>query len=176
MARRVQRKKAGKVKAAKRVSAIPKPYHTVTPGLSVRGAAEAIAFYKKAFGAQEKLRMPTPDGQRIMHAELKIGDSIVFVGDEVPDMGCRSPQSLGGSTAALHLYVRDVDAAFKRAVEAGAQVRMPVSDMFWGDRYGRVADPFGHEWGLATHKEDLKPAEIAKRAEAWFAQMPKPNP
>ncbi len=173
MARRVQRKKARKVKAAKRVSAIPKLYHTVTPGLSVRGAAEAIAFYKKAFGAQEMMRMATPDGQRIMHAELKIGDSIVFVGDEVPDMGCRSPQSLGGSTAALHLYVRDVDAAFKRAVEAGAQVRMPVQDMFWGDRYGRVADPFGHEWGLATHKEDLKPAEIAKRAAAFFAQMPK---
>ena len=173
MARRVQRKKGGKVKAAKRVTAIPKPFHTVTPGLSVRGAAEAIAFYKKAFGAQEVMRMPSPDGKSIMHAEIKIGDSIVFLGDEYPDMGCRSPQSLGGSTATLHISVQDVDAAFKRAIEAGAQARMPVTDMFWGDRYGRVADPFGHEWGLATHKEDLKPGEIAKRAQAFFAQMPK---
>lgn len=176
MARRARRKPAGKAKAAKRVRAIPKAYHTVTPALSVRGAAEAIAFYKKAFGAQELMRMPSPDGKGIMHAEIKIGDSIVFLGDEFPNMGCRSPQSLGGSTAALHIYVQDVDAAFQRAVEAGAQARMPVTDMFWGDRYGRVADPFGHEWGLATHKEDLKPEEIAKRAQAFFAQMPKSQP
>ncbi len=170
---RRRRPAKGQRRAVERVRAIPKGYHTVTSALSVRGAAEAIAFYKKAFGAQEVMRMASPDGQRIMHAELKIGDSIVWLGDEFPDMGCRSPQSLGGSTAALHLYVPDVDAAFKRAVEAGAQVRMPVSDMFWGDRYGRVADPFGHEWGLATHKEDLKPAEIGKRAAVFFAQMPK---
>lgn len=175
MARRVKRKRAGKVKAAKRVMAIPKQYHTVTPGISVKGAADAIEFYKKALGAREVMRMPGPDGKSIMHAEIKIGDSIVFVGDEFPNMGCRSPQSLGGSTVALHVYVRDVDAAFKRAVEAGAQVRMPVADMFWGDRYGRIADPFGHEWGLATHKEDVKPKEMGKRAEAFFAQMPKPQ-
>jgi PhnB protein len=175
MARRVQRKKTGKARTAKRVSAIPKQYHTVTPALSVRGAAEAIAFYKKALGAREVMRMRGPDGKGVMHAEIKIGDSVVFLGDESPNMSCRSPQSLGGSTAALHIYVRDVDAAFKRAVEAGAQVQMPVTDMFWGDRYGRIADPFGHEWGLATHKEDLKPKEIARRAEAFFAQMAKPN-
>lgn len=175
MARRVQRKKTGKARTAKRVSAIPKQYHTVTPALSVRGAAEAIEFYKKALGAREVMRMPGPDGKSVMHAEIKIGDSVVFLGDESPNMGCRSPQSLGGSTAALHVYVRDVDAAFKRAVEAGAQARMPVTDMFWGDRYGRIADPFGHEWGLATHKEDLRPKEIARRAEAFFGQMAKPN-
>ena len=139
---------------------------------SIRGAAGAIEFYKRAFGAQEVMRMPAPGGNTVMHAEIKIGDSIIFVGDEFPDMGCRSPESLGGSAASLHIYVPDVDAAFKRAMDAGAKVRMPVMDMFWGDRYGKVADPFGHEWGLATHKEDLKPDEIAKRAAAHFAQMP----
>ena len=174
----VQRRRSAKRqrKAPERVRAIPAGFHTVTPGLSVRGAAEAIEFYKRAFGAQEVMRMPGTDGKTIMHAEVRVGNSHIFLADEFPDMGCRSPQSLGGSTAALYLYVPDVDAAFKRAVEAGAQVKMPVMDMFWGDRFGRVADPFGHEWGLATHKEDLTPGEMAKRAVAFFAQMPKPNP
>jgi len=177
-ARTVQRRRPAKAKKKrpKRVRAIPAGFHTVTPGLSVRGAAEALEFYKRALGAQEVMRMPGPDGKSIMHAEIRVGNSHIFLADEFPDMGCRSPQSLGGSTAALYLYVPDVDSAFKRAVEAGAQVKMPVMDMFWGDRFGRVADPFGHEWGLATHKEDLTPQEIGKRAQAWFAQMPKPNP
>ena len=158
-------------KAKKLVRPTPKGYHTATPYLVVRGAAQAIEFYKRAFGAEELARMPAPDGRTVMHAELKIGDSIVMLADESPGMGCRSPESLGGSTASLHLYVKDVDAAFKRALAAGAQARMPVADMFWGDRYGKVADPFGHEWGLATHKEDLSPEEIGRRAAAYFKQL-----
>ena len=157
----------------KPAKAIPEGYHTITPHLTVRGADRAIEFYKRAFGAQELTRMPGPDGKGVIHAEIKIGDSIVFLNDELPDKGSRSPQSLGGIAGMLHLYVEDVDAAFKLAVEAGAQVRMPVADMFWGDRYGKVIDPFGHEWGLGTHKEDLTPEEIEKRAQAFFAQMPK---
>jgi PhnB protein len=155
----------------KRPEAIPRGYHTVTPHLTVRGAADAIAFYARAFGARERGRMPWPDGKTIMHAELQIGDSIVFLADEFPDMGCRAPQTLGAATGALHLYVRNVDQAFERAVAAGAQVRMPVTDMFWGDRYAKVADPFGHEWGLATHKEDLSAREIGRRAAAFFSSM-----
>lgn len=154
-----------------RVAAIPRGYHTVTPHLTVRGAAEAIDFYTRAFGARERGRMPGPDGKAIMHAELQIGNSIVFLADEFPGMGCRAPQTLGGATGTLHLYVRDVDRAFERAVAAGAEVRMPVTDMFWGDRYAKVADPFGHEWGLATHKEDLSAREIGRRAAAFFARM-----
>lgn len=157
---------------AKRVKAIPEGFHTLTPHLTVRGAAKAIEFYKRAFGAKVRMRMAGPDGKSIMHAELKIGDSIVFLNDESPDMGCHSPQSLGGTPSALHLYVRNVDAAVKRAVAAGAKVQMPVADMFWGDRYGKVIDPFGHVWGLGTHKEDLTPKEICKRAEAFFAEIP----
>ncbi len=156
--------------AKSRVSPIPQGYRTVTPQLTVRGAAEAINFYKRAFGARELMRMASPDG-KVMHAELKVGDSVVFLGDEFPDMGCKSPQTLGGASGALHVYVPNVDAAFKRAVDAGAQVTMPVADMFWGDRYGKVRDPFGHEWGLATHKEDLTPAQTRKRAEEFFKQM-----
>ncbi|MGH7427832.1 MAG: VOC family protein, partial [Candidatus Methylomirabilaceae bacterium] len=155
----------------KRVKAIPEGYYTVTPHLTVRGAAQAIEFYKRAFGAQEVMRMPGLDGKSVMHAELKIGNSMIFLNDEFPDKGCRSPLSLGGIAGSLHLYVEDVDAAFKRAVAAGAQVRMPVADMFWGDRYGKVVDPFGHEWGIGTHKEDLTPDEIRNRGEAFFAQM-----
>jgi uncharacterized glyoxalase superfamily protein PhnB len=143
----------------------------VTPHIIVRGAAEAIEFYKRAFGAWERERMPMPDGGGIMHAELQIGDSIVFLADEFRDMGPRAPQTLGGATGSLHLYVRDVDRAFRRAVDAGATVRMPVADMFWGDRYGKVVDPFGHEWGLATHRVDLSAREIARRAQEFVAGM-----
>jgi uncharacterized glyoxalase superfamily protein PhnB len=159
--------KRGKTK----VAAIPRGYHSVTPHLTVRGAADAIDFYKRAFGARERGRMPGPDGKIIMHAELQIGDSIVFLADEFPDMGCRAPRTLGGTTGSLHLYVRDVDQAFQRAVTAGAEVRMPVTDMFWGDRYAKVADPFGHEWGLGTHKEDLSAREIGRRAQEFFSRM-----
>ena len=161
---------------AKRVEAIPDGYHTVTPYLMVRGADRAIEFYKRAFGAEALMRRPGTDGKSIMHAEIKIGDSRIFLSDEFPEMGCRSPQSLGGTASSLHLYVEDVNAAFKRAVSAGAQVKMPVADMFWGDRFGRLIDPFGHEWGMATHKEDLTPAEIGKRAEAFFKDMAKSKP
>jgi uncharacterized glyoxalase superfamily protein PhnB len=135
----------------------------------VKGAAAAIDFYKRAFGAREQMRMAGPDG-KVMHAELRFGDSVVFLGDEMPDQGKLSPQSLGNATGSLHLYVANVDAAVKRAVDAGARVSMPIADMFWGDRYGTVTDPSGHEWGLATRK-DLTPAQQKKRAADWMEQM-----
>ena len=156
----------------KQAKPIPDGFHAVTPHLVVREAAKAIEFYKKAFGAEEIARMPGPDGKFVMHAELRIGDSIVMLGDEFPQMQrWVSPQQLKGTSIALHLYVKDVDQAFKRAVAAGATVSMPVMDAFWGDRYGRVTDPFGHEWSLATHKQDLTPEQIAKGAEAFFANV-----
>ncbi|MGH7233720.1 MAG: VOC family protein [Nitrospiraceae bacterium] len=156
------------------VKPIPADYHTITPALSVRGGIEALEFYKRAFGAKERMRFPGPDGKSLMHAELKIGDSILMLGDEQPDMGCRGPQSLGGTTVSLYLYVEDVDKSFSQAVSAGAKPLMPVADMFWGDRMGKVADPFGHEWTLSTHKEDVTPEEARKRGEAFFREMAKP--
>jgi PhnB protein len=171
MKKAVGRKRKSAAKPAKtRVSSTPRGYHSVTPSIMVKGAAEAIEFYKRAFGARERMRMAAPDG-KVMHAELTFGDSVVFLGDESPDMGGRSPQTLGGATGSLHIYVPNVDAAVKRAVDAGARVTMPVADMFWGDRYGKVTDPFGHEWGLATHKEDLTPAQQKKRAAEWMKQQ-----
>jgi uncharacterized glyoxalase superfamily protein PhnB len=152
---------------------IPDGYHTVTPGLTVKNGARMIDFYKQALGAQERMRMHGPDGVSIMHAELQIGDSILMLSDEMPEMGCLSPVSRGGATGSLFLYVADVDAAFQRAVSAGAKVVMPVTDMFWGDRFGTVEDPSGHRWGLATHKEDLSPEEIGKRQKQFLASMPK---
>jgi PhnB protein len=150
---------------------IPPGYHTVTTALVVRNAADAIEFYKKALGAEELMRMPTPDGL-IGHAELKIGDSIIFVSDECPGMGVsQSPQTLGGCTATLHLYVEDVDKSFQRAIDAGGKTTMPVADMFWGDRFGTFSDPFGHHWGVLTHKEDLSPEEIEERAQDFYASM-----
>jgi PhnB protein len=150
---------------------IPQGFHTVTPSLTVRNAAEAIEYYKKALGAKELMRMPSPDG-KVMHAELQIGDSIIFLSDEFPDRGMsRSPQSLGGTTGTLNLYVEDVDGAFNKALSAGGTVNMPVMDMFWGDRYGTFTDPYGHQWGLATHKEDVSPADMDKRMKDFFAQM-----
>jgi PhnB protein len=149
---------------------VPSGYHTVTASLIVRDAAAAIEFYKKALGAEERMRMATPDG-RIGHAELKIGDSLIFLADEVPGMSCKSPQSLGGTANNLFLYVEDVDKSFQRAADAGVQVTMPVSDMFWGDRFGSFMDPFGHSWSMATHVEDLSPQEIEERAKAFYAQM-----
>jgi PhnB protein len=175
MKRAAKRKKPAtkaraKASTKKRVSAVPSGFRTMTPQLTVKSSAQAIDFYKRAFGARELVRMASPDG-KIMHAELKVGDSLFFLTDEFPDMGGRAPQSLGGSTGSYHLYVPNVDTAFKRAIDAGAQVAMPVADMFWGDRYGKVRDPFGHEWGLATHKEDLSSAEQRRRGEAFFKQM-----
>ncbi len=157
------------------VKPIPQGFHTVTPALTVRNAAQAIEFYKKALGATERSRMESPDG-KIAHAEIQIGDSIIFLSDENPNMGQQSPQSLNGSTSALFLYVEDVDSAFKRAIDAGGKVTMPVTDMFWGDRYGRFTDPSGHAWGLGTHKEDVSQQEMEKRSGEFFAQAAKQMP
>jgi uncharacterized glyoxalase superfamily protein PhnB len=155
---------------AGKVRAIPEGYHSITPHIIVRDAAKAIDFYKKAFGAEEIMRMPGPGG-KIMHAELKIGNSHLMMCEESQDWGCLSPQALNGSPITIHLYVENVDTAFDRAVKAGAKAEMPVSDMFWGDRYGKLKDPFGHNWSLATHKEDVPPQECAKRAEQWMSQQ-----
>ena len=150
---------------------VPEGFHTVTPAIVVKDAAKAIDFYKKALGAQELVRMPSPDG-KIMHAELKIGDSIIFLSDEMPMPGSvKSPQSLGGSTCTLNVYVPNVDDVFKQAIAAGGKESMPVADQFWGDRYGTLVDPFGYSWGIATHKEDLSPAEMRERSQKFFASM-----
>jgi PhnB protein len=153
--------------------AIPEGCHAITPHITVANGDQAIEFYKRAFGAEELSRMAGPGGKGILHAELKIGDSVIFLADEVDGMGARAPQSVGGTTITLHLYVNDVDASFARALAAGAQVRMPVSDMFWGDRYGMLSDPFGHLWSLATHVEDVRPEEVRRRAERFFAKSAK---
>jgi len=142
---------------------IPDGYRTMTPHLVLRDAAATMEFYKKAFGAEEIGRMPGPDG-KVMHAEMRIGDSRFMVNDEFPEMGARSPVSIGGSPVTVHLYVPDADAVFNSAVAAGAKVKMPLADQFWGDRYGQVEDPSGHLWSIATHKEDLSSEQIAERA------------
>jgi len=152
------------------VQPIPKGYHSITPYLVVNDAARAIDFYKRAFGAQEKMRMDGPGGE-IGHAELKIGDSIIMLSDEMPGSGLRSPRSLGGTAAGVFLYVENVDSVFKQAVSAGAKADAQPSDMFWGDRFGKLTDPFGHQWSLATHKEDIAPDEMAKRAKEAMAKM-----
>jgi PhnB protein len=152
------------------MQAIPTGFHTATPVLTVRDGVKVIDFYKRAFGAEERMRIPGPDGS-LMHAEIKIGDSILMLSDEQPNMGCRAPSSVGSCTSYVFLYVPDVDAVFKKAVEAGAKVIMPPTDMFWGDRFGQVEDPFGHVWGLATHKEDVSPEEMTKRQQQFFASM-----
>ncbi len=150
---------------------IPEGYHSITPYLAVKDAAQAIDFYKRAFGARELARMPGPGGKGVMHAEIKIGDSHLMLSDEFPGSGCTSPQSLGGTTCQLFIYVPDVDSAYQQAISAGATSTMPVADMFWGDRYGKLSDPFGHQWGLATHKEDVPPQEMKKRSDAFVEQM-----
>jgi PhnB protein len=144
-------------------SAIPLGMHTLTPHLVCAGAADAIEFYKKAFNAQELGRVPGPDG-KLMHAIITIGDSPVMLVDEYPDWGSLGPNARGGSSVTLHLYVEDADAQFKQAVDAGCTVRMPLDDMFWGDRYGIVQDPFGHLWSIATHVRDASPEEIRAAA------------
>ena len=149
---------------------IPDGYRTLTPYLAVEDAAKAIEFYKQAFGATELMRMDAPGG-KIGHAELKIGDSLVMISDPFPQSTVRPPAEVGGSTASIFMYVEDVDAAVKQAVDAGATVTMEVEDMFWGDRFGSVSDPFGHTWSIATHVEDLSPEEIAERGQAAMAAM-----
>jgi PhnB protein len=148
-------------------------YQTVTAALTVRNGAEAIEFYKKAFGAEEIMRVPGPDGTSLMHAEIRVGNSRIMLGDESPAMGCLAPVTLGGPGGSLYVYVPDVDAAFKRAVAAGAKALMPVTDMFYGDRFGQVEDPSGHRWGLATHVEDVAPEEMMRRQREFFASMAK---
>jgi len=154
------------------VQAVPKGYHTITPFMTVRDAARAIEFYKQAFGAKEKGVMKGPEG-KVMHAELVIGDSTIMLADEFPEFGSLSPQSIGGSGTGLHIYIEDVDSAFDRAVQAGATVEMPVADMFWGDRYGKLRDPFGHKWSIGTHKADLSMEEMKKGMDETMAEMPK---
>jgi PhnB protein len=156
------------------VKPIPDGYHSLTPFLTVRDAARAIEFYKNAFGAVERGVMKGPDG-KIMHAELMIGDSIVMLSDEFPEFGALSPQSTGGVGMGLHIYVDGVDAAFDRAVKAGAEVEMPVMDQFWGDRYGKLKDPFGHKWSIATHTADLSVEEMKHGMDEAMAKMPMPK-
>lgn len=148
---------------------IPEGYHNVTPYIIVKGAAKALEFYKKAFGAEELMCMSDPDGG-IAHAEFRIGDSPIMLADENPEWGNRSPQSLNGSPVIIHLYVNDVDKVAASAIAAGAKVLMPVQDQFYGDRSGRFQDPFGHLWIVSTHKEDLSPEEIGRRAEKAMKQ------
>jgi PhnB protein len=138
---------------------IPDGMHTVTPHLICAGAAEAIAFYKTAFGAVEMSRLPSPDG-KLAHASIRIGDSTVMLVDEAPNWGMLGPKSLKGSSVIIHLYVDDVEAFSARAVAAGAKITMPIADMFWGDRYGQLEDPFGHRWSVATHVRDMSPQDM----------------
>jgi len=155
-----------------KVRAVPEGFHTITPHLNIRNCSKAIEFYQKAFGAEVKGVHRTPDG-KVMHALLKIGDSQLMVSDEFPEMGAKSPESLGGSAVVLNVYVEDVDALFNRAVGAGAKVVMPLMDQFWGDRYGVLSDPFGHQWSLATHVRDMSADEMKAAGEAAMARMPK---
>jgi PhnB protein len=147
------------------VKAIPEGHHAVTPYLCIKGAASALEFYKQAFDATELMRLVQPDG-RIGHSEIRIGDSVIMLSDEFPEIGARSPQTTGGSPVTIHLYVEDVDAVFNQAVAAGAKAKRPVADQFYGDRMGGVEDPFGYTWWIATHKEDLSSEEIQRRAAA----------
>lgn len=147
------------------VKAIPDGYHTITPYLVCQGAADAITFYTAAFGAIETVRMPGPDN-KVMHAELRIGSSMLMLADENPERGALSPQTVGGSPVSIFIYTEDVDAVFARAVEAGAKGVAPPTDMFWGDRFGQLVDPFGHSWAIATHKEDVSGEEMEKRMQA----------
>lgn len=151
---------------------IPDGFHSLTPHIVVPDGAEAIEFYKKAFGATEQVRHMSPDGQKVMYGQVKIGNSILMLGSEFPP-NCLSPKSRGGSSVFLHIYTENADAAFDRAVQAGCKVNMPVSDTFWGDRYGQLEDPYGHQWSIATHKHDYTNEQIAEKAKACFADMPK---
>lgn len=154
----------------KKVEPIPAEYPGITPYLSVNDAAAAIEFYKTAFGATEIMRLPGPDG-KLGHAEVRIGNAVVMLADEAPDSGSLSPKTLGGSPVRLHMYVADVDAFFEKAVAAGAKILIPLADQFYGDRSGRLEDPFGHVWLVSTHTEDVSPEEMQKRMEAWTREQ-----
>ena len=153
-----------------KVKAIPDGHRTVTPYLAIKDAAKALDFYTRAFGAVESYKLMMPDG-RVGHAEIRLGDSLIMLADEFPEYGGEAPDTLGGSPVSLHLYVEDVDAFVKKAVAAGAKERKPVADQFYGDRSGQLEDPFGHLWWVATHKEDVPPAEMQKRVEKMFGQQ-----
>lgn len=163
--------KRAKGKPAKpaRPRAVPEGFGTLTPHLVIDGAAAAMDFYKLAFEAMEIARAPMPDGRRLMHGLMKLGNSMLMLVDTIEEMGMKGPKALGGTVVSLHLYVPDVDDAFKRAVDAGCTVAMPPADMFWGDRFAKVIDPFGHEWSLATHIRDQTPAEMEAAQKAAFA-------
>ena len=150
------------------VKSIPEGYSTITPHLVIRSAVEAIDFYKKAFGAEEIYRQMTPDGQAVLHTALKFGDSVLMLCDEFPEGDSHAPKSLNGTTVTMHLYVEDADRVFQRAIEAGCTASMPIMDAFWGDRYGKVKDPFGHVWSIATRIAEVSPEEIDRAAEAYF--------
>jgi PhnB protein len=152
---------------AQKVKAIPDPSRAVMPYLCIKDAARALEFYKQAFGATETTRLMMPDG-RVGHAEMKIGEAVIMMADEFPEMGFRGPQALGGTPVTIHVYVADVDALIAQAVAAGAELEAPVKDEFYGDRSGRLFDPFGHRWMFATHQEDVSPEELQRRAAALF--------
>ncbi len=154
------------------VKAVPPGFHTLTPHLTVRNAEQALEFYKNAFGADVLHVAHMPDG-KVMHASLRIGDSMLMLNDEFPDYGTLSPLSTGGSAVTIHIYTENVDAAFNRALSAGAQVKMPLADQFWGDRYGVVADPFGHKWSLGAHIKDMSPEEMQREQDRAMAAMKK---
>lgn len=153
-----------------KISWMPDGFSVLSAHLVVDNAVEAIEFYKKAFGATEIFRMPTPDGSLIMHCEMQVGDSRLMLCDDMPEQSSwRSPRSLGGTSVTVHFWTEDCDAAFQRAIEAGATERMPLFDAFWGDRLGKVTDPYGHEWAISTHIKDMTPAEIAVAALEMFS-------
>jgi PhnB protein len=152
------------------VKAIPEGYHTLTPYIEIENAGEAIEFYKRAFGAKEQVRMDAPGG-KIGHAELEIGDSLLMLADPFPQSSIRTPKDLGGTTVNLFMYVEDADAVVQQAVDSGATVTRPVENMFWGDRFGIVTDPYGHTWSIATHVEDVSPEEMEERSKAAMAAM-----
>jgi uncharacterized glyoxalase superfamily protein PhnB len=184
--KKAKQKKAKAKAKAKKVKPIPKGSRSVTPHLIVQGADQAIDFYTKAFGAKEIMRAPGPGG-KIMHAEMEIGDSQIYLAEEFPQMGSKSPLAYHGTPVTIHLWFKDVDSAFQQAVDAGAKVLMPLADQFWGDRFGMVTDPFGHQWSLSTHVKDLSmeemmaamppPPECAPSAEQALSQAaPEPPP
>jgi PhnB protein len=177
-ARKSSARRSGAVRAAapKGAPGAPAGRHTVIAQLTLRESAKAIDFYKQAFGAKELMRMPGPDGRGIWHAEIQIGDSVVFLSDEMPGQGpTTAPSATHKPTGVLQLYVPDCDAVFQAAVQAGARVGMPLADMFWGDRYGVVIDPFGQVWGIATHTKDLSPEEAMKAGREWAAKNMPPG-
>jgi uncharacterized glyoxalase superfamily protein PhnB len=160
---------------ASQVKPIPDGFNSISAYLIVKDSVEAMEFYSKAFGGETITRMPGPDGKGTLHAEMRIGNSVLMLSDENPDWGTKSPLTMGCTTVHLHLYVEDADAAFNQAVAAGCEVTQPISDVFWGDRYARVNDPFGHAWSIATHTEDLTPEELDERAKKFLAEMSSPG-